>query len=938
MIPLFNELIAGDSFHWEQLQQQVDSSALDSKSLESLQRLALGSNYAISQLAKYPSLLPRLNGLSRFDLAEHQLADALSDVTDLDEIKKQLRLFRHQKLVEIIYLDICRQVPVADTLQQVSALADCLIRHALHKAEQILSARHGQPLDSHGAPIQLNIIGMGKLGGGELNFSSDIDLICCYSEEGELDGVGHLSHAQYFSNVVKLFKQFLHEATADGFVYRVDLRLRPWGDAGPVALSHSAFEHYYQLHGREWEQYAMVKARIITGSESDRQALQAILQPFVYRRYHDYRVFDGLASLKFQIDRQARAQGKVNNIKLGPGGIREIEFFVQAFQILKGGRNHQLQTASIFQAMTVLSQQQIVEPETMKQMREAYCFLRRLENRIQMMNDQQTHEIPSQQNLRERICYTLGYSDWTALDNDLKKWQQRVSEQFSTLFDTPAEASDNTPDLQQLDGEAQLEALRQLGFADAQPVSQLLNDFYHSRAIHFMSEKASARLHSFFPELLKQVASQAQPEILLKRMLALLSAIAGRSVYFELLYQNIPLLQKLVQVFASSAWIAEQVTRYPMLLETLLYPGDLQQRFDLDQWQNELSIQLNNVKQDVELELDVLRQFKRAQTLVIASAEMTGEIDASQVSHYLSELAAILLQAVYRLAWSELSAQYGEPQCIIDDTPYAPGLGIIAYGKLGGYELHYQSDLDIIFLHDSAGSAQYTDGEKSIDNSVFFARLAQKIISRINLRTAAGQLYEIDTRLRPNGASGMLVSSLVAFQGYQLEKAWVWEHQALIRARFVAGNPTIKPPFDDMRCQVLRLPRDADALKAEVRDMRDKMYRAKNPPEGDRINIKHSHGALVDIEFLVQYEVLRHANKFASLCETTDNIGLLTALHELGLIDDQRLQLREIYQTLHQHLHACVLQNQSAEIPSRTVQPLIEQVKECWNKTFNLKA
>lgn len=937
MIPRFNKLMAGDAFHWDQLRQQADFARINEPFLEDLQRLALGSNYAIRQLVKYSELLSHLKKLASFKLQSEQLESALRDLKDQDEIKKQLRLFRHHKMVEIIFLDICRQQATEETLLQISDLADCLITQALDKAQQLLAARHGQPRDAQGNAIQLNIIGMGKLGGHELNFSSDIDLICCYSEEGELEGIGKLSHAQFFSHVVKLFKALLHEATADGFVYRVDLRLRPWGDSGPVAISHSALEYYYQLHGREWEQYAMVKARVITGSDADRQALQAILRPFVYRRYHDYRVFDGLSQLKNQIDRQARRQGKDHNIKLGPGGIREIEFFVQAFQILKGGRNHQLQTPSILRAMMVLEQQQIIDNETLQHLRDGYLFLRQLENRIQMMNDQQTHEIPAQSALLARIAFTLGHADSGALMRALQTKQDWVSNEFSSLFEQPDEtaSSELATDWRELNPEQQQLQLQQLGFKDSNLARQQLEQFYHSKAMQFMSNNATQRLHSFLPQLLKLVAANADASTLLPRLLKLITAIAGRSVYFELLYQNIPLLEKLVKLFASSAWIADQVTRYPMLLESILYPGALEERFDRDRLTRELAVQLQNVAGDAELELDILRQFKRSQTIVIASAELTQEIDAKAVSLYLCDLAQILLQAVYHLSWQAMVAQYGEPGCLVDGAAKSPALAIIAYGKLGGLELHYQSDLDIIFVHDSRGEAQQTLGAKSIDNAIFFARLAQKIISSINLRTAAGQLYEIDTRLRPDGASGMLVSSLSAYQQYLQEKAWVWEHQALIRARFVAGQQSLAPTFEHIRRSVLCLPREQQPLQQAVVEMRDKMYQAMKPPEGKIINLKHSRGGLVDIEFIVQYRVLLHANKFASLCETTDNIRLLTALHELNLISDQDLQLRDIYQTFHELLHARVLQNQSADIPSDTVQPQIDQVQACWNSTFN---
>lgn len=937
----FESLIKPDLFHWEQLQQQLGNMGISEHQAfyQELQKLALGSNYAITQLVKYPDLIGNLAHCRAFNLQPSLLTDSLQSIEDIDQIKKQLRLFRHQKLVEIIYLDFCHNESVENTLLHLSQLADLLILQALSKTEHILSDKHGQPLNTQGEPMTLNIIGMGKLGGKELNFSSDIDLICVYSEDGQLKGFGQLSHTQYFTQVVKLCKQLLNESTKDGFVYRVDLRLRPWGDSGPVVLSHNAFEHYYQLHGREWEQYAMVKARIISGAEPDKEYLHSILKPFVYRRYHDYRVFDGLTQMKRKIDQQARGKGGRLNVKTGRGGIREIEFFVQAFQILKGGRNHQLQTQSLFQAIDILSQQDIYDQNSLRQIRESYCFLRMLENRIQMMNDQQTHQIPEKQNLLDRISLLMGYQDWPALEQQLNQHQDRVNDIFSSLY-SPESKTDSAGaveyNLHELEEDQHRESIQQLGFTDPLIIHQRLQDFYQSKALLFMSEKAKNRFRIFFPELLKQIVLHENQPQLLDKMLALLSSIAGRSVYFEYLYQNIPLLIRLVHLFDSSAWIAKEVTQHPILLESLLYPEHLKERFERNKLKRELKIQLNNVEGDEELELDVLRQFKRAQTIIIATAEIASEITTEQVSLYLSELAEIVLQAVYDLTLTALNRQYGEALCMIDGQTVTPGMGIIAYGKLGGYELHYLSDLDIIFLHNSSGQKQQTTGHRSIDNSTFFSRLAQKIISKISLLTAAGKLYEIDTRLRPNGASGMLVSSIDSYRLYQLKKAWVWEHQAIIRARFVAGDSNIQPTFDEIRRDIMFLPRKTDQLKKEIMAMRDKMYQAKKPVEGENIDIKHSRGGMVDIEFLVQYWVLGHANKFASLCKTTDNTGLLSQLHHLGVISDDDLRLRDIYQTFHRWLHARVLQNQSTEIASSQLQEEIDLVRTCWNKTFNL--
>lgn len=935
----FNKLIQPDRLHWDQLLYEFQKLGIkqDSAFVDSLRKLAVGSNYAVIQLAKYPQFIRHLQKLEHFQLEAKLLISAIESANDLEQVKRQLRLFRHQKLIEIIYLDICKNEHVQDTLLHLSKLADLLIQQAVIKSEQILSTKHGKPVDKSGYPIQLNIIGMGKLGGHELNFSSDIDLICSYSEDGQLNGFGKLSHNQYFTQVVKYLMQCLHETTQDGFVYRVDLRLRPWGDAGPLVLNHNAFEHYYQLHGREWEQYAMVKARIITGSDHDMKHLQSIIKPFVYRRYHDYRIFDGLTELKTKIDHQSKNRKTRNNVKIGRGGIREIEFFVQAFQILKGGRNNKLQTQSLFKAIEIISEQQITDPATIIKMRESYCFLRLLENRLQMFNDLQTHEIPQNENTLERLCHSMNYSYWQSLEEQLKHHQDYVNKIFASLF-TPHQSSQQTlamaQNLEEMSEEQHFQVIQDQGFTQALQIHQRLLQFYQSRSILFMSKRARQRFQVFFPELLQQIPHYQHQLELLEKLLALLAAIAGRSAYFELLYINIPLLVKLVNLFDSSNWIASEVTRHPILLESMLLPDQLEDRFSQQKLQQALKIQLGNVVGDTELELDILRQIKRTQTLMIASAEIAAEISTTRVSRYLTELAEVLLQAVYELSLNEMVAQYGKPQCEKENTSFIPTLAIIGYGKLGGNELHYQSDLDIIFLHNSSGSKQYTNGIKSIDNAVFFSRLAQKIISKISLLTAAGKLYEIDTRLRPNGASGMLVSSLQAYEEYQLNKAWIWEHQAIIKARFIAGDNAIQPEFSSIRQKVIRSSRNESELKKTIISMREKMYKVKKPPEGQLVNVKHSHGCMVDIEFLVQYWILKHANKFASLTESTDNIGLISELHRLDLISTQELQLRDYYPAFHKWLHARVLQNQSAEISSDLVRNEIDSVKACWHETF----
>ena len=934
-------LLDDNRAQWQALRDHLSRLQFDDAAVQKLERLAIASQYALQHLQHNPAWIAELLEQTDFSLDSEIMHLEAGTRIDLDQVKAALRRYRHRKMVHIIYLDVVEQVPVERSLVMLSDLADQIISTALDACYQQLALMHGHPLHEDGEAMQLNVIAMGKLGGRELNFSSDIDLICCFASDGELSGFGQLSHQEFFTRVVKLLTQVLSDSTADGFAYRVDLRLRPWGDSGPVVLNHSAFEHYYQLHGREWEQYAMVKARVISGSERERRHLAAIIKPFVYRKYHDYRVFEGLAGLKDRIDDQARARGMRVNIKLGQGGIREIEFFVQAFQILKGGRNHRLQSPSILASIDALETAAIVDHADLLGLRKAYLFLRRLENRIQMFNDQQTHDLPTNPGQQARIASQLGYDSWQELTLELQQHRDRVDHCFTELFkrdDKPKSAVVIDNSFAESDDEdRRWPFIDETGLDDADEINHGLNQFLRSKAWSFMSARAKQRFNNMLPGLIETLRSRPQPGALFAAFMRLFSSIAGRSVYFELLYQNPALLERLSLLFAQSAWIADEVARYPMLLENLIQSGG-GGRFDRDQLQQRLHNQLRNVEGDTELELDTLRLFKREQTLVIASAELAQEIDSRQVGHYLSDLAEVILDSVYRLACKALESQHGKPRYTVDGETREAEFAVIGYGKLGGRELHYQSDLDVIFLHNSRGENQVTDSDKPIENSLYFARLAQKLISLTSVLTASGKLYEIDSRLRPEGSSGLLVSTAQAFLKYQLENAWTWEHQALVRARWVAGSAALETEFRAMRDQVLRLPRDHSQLATDILEMRDRIYRAKRPPEGARRNLKHSRGGMVDIEFMVQYWVLAQANSIGSDCLYSDNIALLGELFRQDLITRSQSKLVDTYQTYHRLLHESVLQNESAEIDADLIADEVDLVTRCWNECFGLES
>ena len=662
-------LLEDNRVQWRALLEQLPCRDLDDCAIRSIEQLAIASPYALGQLRLHPDWVPALLATDGFSLDQPILQFDSNARIDLDQLKRSLRQYRHRKLVEIIYLDVVSGVAVEQILACLSDLADQLITAALDACHRHLADKHGSPEHGDGQPMQLNVIAMGKLGGRELNFSSDIDLICCFTADGELSGYGRLSHQEFFTRLVKMLSRVLSETTADGFVYRVDLRLRPWGDSGPVVLNHSALEHYYQLHGREWEQYAMVKARVLSGSASERRHIDAIIKPFVYRKYHDYRVFEGLAALKDKIDDQAKSKGMRDNLKVGQGGIREIEFFVQAFQILKGGRNRRLQSSSILSCFDSLAAEQIVDRESLRHLREAYCFLRRLENRIQMFDDRQTHDLPAHPGQRARIASQLGFDRWDDLGDALRQHRKKVDHCFTELF-----KSDDRPRTEVViddsfaaddDDDREWSFITEAGLAEADAVNHHLNRFLRSKAWGFMSARAKQRFNTLLPGLIEAIKRHDNQADLFAAFMRLFSSIAGRSVYFELLYQNPALLERLSLLFSQSAWIADEVARYPILLENLIQSGD-RARFDRDDLQRRLQTQLANVEGDTELELDTLRLFKREQTLVIASAELAGEIDSREVGRYLSDLAEVVLECVFRLARTALQSRHGPPRCSDD--------------------------------------------------------------------------------------------------------------------------------------------------------------------------------------------------------------------------------------------------------------------------------
>lgn len=868
------------------------------------------------------------------------LSHYLTKIHDEAGLLRTLRQFRRREIVRIAWRDLAGWADTAETLRELTWLADATVQGALDWWSAQLQLRHGQPRDSLGHPVGLVVLGMGKLGGHELNFSSDIDLIFAFDDEGETDGAKSLDNSEFFTRLGQRLIRAIDLLTEDGFVFRVDMRLRPWGDEGPLALTFEQMELYYTLHGREWERYALIKARPMAGDLAAGERLMQQLRPFVYRRYLDYGAFGQLREMKGMIEREMAKKGMRDNVKLGPGGIREVEFIGQVFQLLRGGRETALQQRGILDILRVLADGGILSAEELHTLTQGYDVLRRVENRLQAARDQQTQLLPEAPHEQLRLALSMGYADWNAFIQALNHVRAEIHQIFRRVFRV---LDHGTPDESSLldelcrgalHGEVAENALLAEGFQQDKvaAVLALLQDFLQERFIRSLSNTAHGRLMQLLPRVLRAVTASAQVLEILPRLFALLTRIGGRSVYLALLLENPPALDQLVRLMASSPWIAEQLTRHPILLDELLNARALFAPPNADELRIELRSMLTKVADnDIERQMDELRRFKQINMLRVAAADIMDVLPIMQVSDHLTWMAETALDEVYQESLHELVQRHGLPACLINGQSYSPGLAVIGYGKLGGLELGYGSDLDIVFLHDSVGEQQETDGDKTIDNAQFFARVTQKMMSRMTTQTPAGVLYEIDTRLRPDGASGLLVSSLSAFADYQLHHAWVWEHQALTRARWVAGEPSIKAAFEAVRQQVLCQAREAQALRASVVEMRHKMRAELDQKDPAKFHIKTGVGGLTDIEFIVQYHLLAYAHAYPYIVRWTDNIRQLQDLAQAGILDrEESAKLAEIYCRLRDRGHRLALESRKTLIDAQEFEQERAFVREVW--------
>lgn len=952
---------------WQQFSQQHPNSyqALASQQLEHFKLAITLSDFILTSALQAPELVIDLFVSKSVYLQETPdyaslLQALLENCQSEEQLHRLLRRFRLQQMVNIAIADLVLNIALEYSLERLSQLADALIQGSLNWLTEFCQDKWGVPTSKSGDIQPLLVYGMGKLGGKELNFSSDIDLIFVYPHSGETQGCRRsLDNQQFFTRLAQKLISSLHQQTADGFVYRVDMRLRPFGESGPLVLTFSAMEDYYQEQGRDWERYAMLKARVIPSivktplkeasineEQSYHQQLSTLLKPFVYRRYIDFSVIDSLRKMKSMISQEVRRKQLVNNIKLGAGGIREIEFIVQVFQLIRGGRVKELQQRNLLTVLPELVISGEIEEESKIVLQNAYCFLRRVENILQALADKQTQTLPDHTLDKQRLLYVLNIDSWDNFIQILQGHMDSVHEKFEELIGI--EGPNNQTEDQHWsvlwnsrwsDEESivwiEQELVKQNTCTwNSNSVWHLLVDFREDVSKRSIGSRGRQVLDKLIPALICHIQQAKQAEFVLERVLHVFKKIVTRTAYLELLFENEGALKQLIQLCQASSWVADYIAKYPILLDELIDPTLLHNPPKLSAYGVELRESMLRIpEEDLEAQMDALRLFKQSQQLRIAAADIAQVLDVKKVSQHLTALAEAIINEVINIAWQQVANRFGVPKSTLDSG--SKGFAVIAYGKTGGNELSYGSDLDLVFVHHSPEGDETTglaNGDKVVVASQFYMKLAQRIMHIFNTRMNSGILYELDMRLRPSGNSGVLVIHINTFGQYQQKDAWTWEHQALVRARLVYGNEIIANEFKAIREKILSKKRDLTKLKTEVSEMREKMRKHLDKSAGDLIDIKQGQGGLVDIEFLAQYLVLAHSNEHHSLMEHCNNVSIFKSLAALEILSqtEQKL-LVNTYQQLRDYGHKATLQNEALLIDKSL---LINQkdVTQLWTK------
>jgi glutamate-ammonia-ligase adenylyltransferase len=895
----------------------AEAAPLDAATRAALAPLAVASDFALDVLRRQPALVAR-----RHDAP----APPVLHPNEPEAALGELRRWRLAASTVLVARDVDGRDAVEATLAGSTAIAETALRLGLAQAEAEFAPRFGSVRDADGRAQRLVVFALGKLGGGELNFSSDVDLVYAYPRGGSSDGARALDAEPYFVRLGQRLAQLLNEPTVDGFCHRVDLRLRPFGDSGRLALSFDAMEGYFQREGRDWERYAWLKARPVAGDLAAGDALIEALRPFVYRRYLDFTALDSLREMKAMIEAEVARKDMADDLKRGPGGIREVEFLVQAIQLIRGGREPALRRRGLLPALSALAGAGHLPEATAQRLAEAYRFLRRVENRVQMLRDAQEYALPADAIDRLRVARGLGLADAGALDAALQAHRDVVSAEFAAVLGGGAprarsgEGSDSASDARvaaladywrALPEAGEPRALAEAGFIDADAADDALRRLASSALRRSLSPRAAAWFDRIVPTLAAQAAGSDAPDASLARGIALLTAIGRRSSYFALLAEQPAALERLAEVCAGSALLAERLTEHPLLLDELLDVRAAGPLPDVGALAQPFAAAAAN--EDAEAALLALNERRHSLAFRIGLAWRAGRVDAVAATRLLAAVAEAVLQAALALATREVERAHGR---IADG-----GFAVLGYGSIGAQELGFASDLDLVFVHGGAADA-VSDGPRPLDAGRWYLRLAQKLVAMLDAPTAGGKLYEIDVRLRPDGAKGLLVVNFESFAAYQRERAWTWEHQALVRMRPLAGEPTLLARLDALRGEILARPRDADALAKDVGDMRERMRRELDRSDALHLDLKQGEGGLVDLEFALQRTVLRHAAAHPALLAPRHSADLLAALVDEGLLARADA---EALATAHAGLVdlslGCTLDRRPRRVPRERAQP-----------------
>lgn len=829
-----------------------------------------------------------------------------------ETLKPALRRFKQRVFARLAARDLTGRADLGEVVETMTLTAETAIAVALATLTAAFAARYGQPRNGKGELQSLIVVGMGKLGGRELNVSSDIDLVFVYPEDGETDGPRRIDNFEYFTRLGRALINALAEVTEDGQVFRVDMRLRPNGESGPLVSSFDMLENYFLTQGREWERLAWIKARPLTGCRWEE--LEALRQPFVFRKYLDFSTLDAIRDLHAQIRREVARKDMTDNIKLGPGGIREIEFIAQVFQLIRGGRDRALRTRATLDVFKLLVDRSQLELDAAVELSAAYRFLRRLEHRLQYLDDAQTHRLPENPYDQALLAASMGFTSYAALLAELDDHRQNVSRHFEAVFaERKARPALLAGSWQQGDGE--IEMLARLGFADPGQLAARLTALRAGSRYRSISEEARRRFDLLLPRLIELAAHSPRPDAAAARMLDLLETVARRSAYLALLVEYPQALEQVAKIAGASAWAADYLIKHPILLDELLDPRLLHLAPDWNAFRREILEATEALEPDAEAQMDVLREAHHAQVFRLVCQDMAGLLTVERLSDHLSELADIIVARVLALAWRKLAKKHRE----------TPAFAVIGYGKLGGKELGYASDLDLVYLYD----------DPAAEAAEIYTRLGLRINTWLSTRTAAGILFDVDLRLRPNGEAGLVATSFEAFRKYQYESAWLWEHQALTRARFVAGEAALGAAFEDLRKEILCLPREPAKLREEVLAMREKMRANLAGPGGEIFDLKHDPGGLVDVEFIVQYLILAHAWRYPQLTGNLGNIALLKIAAECSLIPPALAEAaRNAYREYRRLQHGRRLDNLDNRVERAPLIPHIEAVRALWRCVF----